>query len=86
MGSCEAVCDISDRFFSLIFQNEIQAFPLPNLLNTGLTIIEIGLFYGGEHLGAKICRSPDFQDGDFCSVLNRERWHVKTLQILVEFF
>ena len=24
--------------------------PLPNLLNTGFTIIEIGLFYGGENL------------------------------------
>ena len=28
---------------------------LPDLLNTGFTIVEIGLFYGGEHLGAKIC-------------------------------
>ena len=24
--SCEAVCNIFDRFFSLIFQNEIQSF------------------------------------------------------------
>ena len=29
--------------------------PLPDLLNTEFTIIEIDLFYGGEHLGAKIC-------------------------------
>ena len=29
--------------------------PLPHLLNTGFTIAEIGLFYGGEHFGAKIC-------------------------------
>ena len=27
--------------------------PLPDLLNTGFTIIEIGLFYGGEHSEAK---------------------------------
>ena len=30
--------------------------PLPDLLNTGFTIIEIGLFYGGENLEAKICK------------------------------
>ena len=30
--------------------------PLPDFLNTGFTIVEIGLFYGGEHLGVKICR------------------------------
>ena len=29
---------------------------LPDLLNTGLTIVEIGLFYDSEHLGVKICR------------------------------
>ena len=34
--------------------------PLPDLPNTGLTIIEIGLFYGGEHLEAKICRFQNF--------------------------
>ena len=28
--------------------------PLPDLLNTGFTIIEFGLFHGGEHLEAKI--------------------------------
>ena len=33
--------------------------PLPDLLNTGFTIIEIGLFYGGENLEAKI---PYFLD------------------------
>ena len=39
---------------------------LPELLDTKLTIIEIGLFYGGEHLEAKICRFLTFfwQDGD----------------------
>ena len=26
---------------------------LQDLLNTGFTIIEIGLFYGGEHVGEK---------------------------------
>ena len=36
--------------------------PLPDLLNTRFTIIEIGLFYGGEHLGAKICRFLTFFD------------------------
>ena len=36
--------------------------PLPDLLNSGFTIIEIGLFYGGEHLGAKISQIPDFFD------------------------
>ena len=30
--------------------------PLPDLLNTGFTIVEVGLIYGGEQLGAKICR------------------------------
>ena len=53
--------------------------PLPDLLNTRFTIVEIGLFYGGEHLGAKICRFLTFfdkitsitQDGNFWSVLNR---------------
>ena len=34
--------------------------PLPDLLNTGFTIIEISLFYGGENLEAKICK--DFLD------------------------
>ena len=52
--SCEAVCDNFDQFFCLIFLNGIQS--LPDLLNTRFTIVEIGLFYGGEHLGAKICR------------------------------
>ena len=52
--SCEAVWGIFDQFFCLIFKMEFN--PLPDLLNTGFTIVEIGLFYGGEHLGAKICR------------------------------
>ena len=30
--------------------------PLSHLLNTRFTIIEIGLFYGGKHLEAKLCR------------------------------
>ena len=34
--------------------------PLPDLLNTEFKIIEIGLFYGGEHLGAKLCRFLTF--------------------------
>ena len=32
-----------------VFENEIQ--PLPDLLSTEFTIIEIGLYYGGEPLG-----------------------------------
>ena len=36
--------------------------PLPDLLNTEFTIIEIGLFYGDEHLGAKMCRFVSFFD------------------------
>ena len=76
-------------FYVWFFKMEFN--PLPDLLNTGFTIIEIGLFYGGEHLGAKICRFLTFltrslQDGDFWSVLNRGWRRVKTLQILVEFF
>ena len=64
--------------------------PLPDLLNIRFTVTEIDLFYGGEHLGAKICRFLTFltrslQDGDFSSVLNRGRCG-KILQILVEFF
>ena len=43
--------------------------PLPDLLNTGFTIIEIGLFYSGEHLGAKMCGfltylTRSLQEGD----------------------
>ena len=47
--------------------------PLPHLLYTGFTIIEIGLFYGGEHMEAKMCSKEP-------------RRRVITLQILVEFF
>ena len=56
--SCEALCDFFDWFFCLIFKNELQ----PDLLNTGFTITEIGLFYGDENLEAKIilCRFQAF--------------------------
>ena len=39
---------------------------LPDLLNIEFTIIEIGLFDGGERLEVKICRFLIFltQDGD----------------------
>ena len=48
--------------FSVYFL-KMEFNPLPDLLNTGFTIIEIGLFYGGEHLGAKnICRFLTFFD------------------------
>ena len=36
--------------------------PLPDLLNTGFTVIEIGLFYEGENLEGKICRFQTFLD------------------------
>ena len=35
---------------------------LPDLKNTGFKIIEVGLFYGGEHLEVKICRFLTFVD------------------------
>ena len=35
---------------------------LPDLLNTGFTIIENWFVYGGEHLGVKICRFLTFFD------------------------
>ena len=64
--SCEAtfLINFSVWFFKIEFN------PLPDLLNTGFEIMEIGLFYGGEHLGVKICRFlifltrslPDLQD------------------------
>ena len=38
--SCGAVCDIFDQLFCLIFKMELN--PLPDLLNTGFTIIEFG--------------------------------------------
>ena len=53
---------------------------LPDLMNTGFTIIEIGLFYGDWDTKIRW-----IQDGDFCSVLNRGR-RMKTLQLLVAFF
>ena len=35
---------------------KMEFIPFPDLLNIGFTIVEIGMFYGGEHLAAKICR------------------------------
>ena len=40
----------------------MESNPLPGLLNTGYTIIEFGLFYGGENLEAKIWRFQTFSD------------------------
>ena len=69
--SCEAVWDIMISFSVWFFKMEFNH--LRDLLNTGFTIVEIGLFYSGKHLGAKICRLltclRSLQDGD--SVLNR---------------
>ena len=52
---------------------------LPDLLNTGFTIVEIVLFYGGENLEAKICRFQALfgQHGH----VYRGRRRVKTLQM-----
>ena len=58
----KTVCD----FFLSIFQFNILKMKfnhLPDLLNTGFTIIDIaftGLFCGGEHLGARLCRFLTF--------------------------
>ena len=59
--------------------------PLPDLLNTRFRIIEIGLFYGGQHLhGSENMQIPDFleQHGH----IYRGQRRVRTLQLLVEFF
>ena len=47
--------------FSVLFL-KMEFNPLPDLMNAGFTIIEIGLFYGGEDLGLKICRFLTFFD------------------------
>ena len=70
----KAVCNIFDQFQSVwLFKMEFN--PLPDLLNTWFTIVEIDLFYGGKHLRAKTCRFLTYfdtlQDGDIWSVLNR---------------
>ena len=48
--------------------------PLPDLLNIGFTIAEIGLFYGGELLGRKICRFLT----NFDKITSRWRFLVNT--------
>ena len=57
---CEAVWYIFEQFSVSFFKMAFN--PLPDLVNTGFTIIEIGLFYGGERLGAKIYRFLTFFD------------------------
>ena len=54
--SSAALCNVFVREFKLEFN------PLPNLLKTGFTIVEIALFYSGEHLEAKICRFLSYFD------------------------
>ena len=49
-----------DRFFCLIFKMEFN--PLPDLLNSGIVIIEISLFYSGKNLESKICIFQTFLD------------------------
>ena len=59
--------------------------PLPDLLNNGFTIIEIGLFYGGQHLEAKICTFLIFFDKMAMSTSSRNllsRRRVKALQYI----
>ena len=88
--SCEVVWGIFDQLFCLIFKMEFN--PLPDLVNTGFINVEISLFYGGEHLGAKICRFLTCFDKitsrwRFSTYLLNRGWRrVKTLQILVVFF
>ena len=51
--------------WNLGFMKQFATFlidPLPDLLNNGFTIIDTGLFYGGEHLWAKICIFLTFFD------------------------
>ena len=64
------------------FKMEFQL--LPDLLNTGFTIIEIGLLYGGENWTQRDEDSNFFwQNGEVYLI----SWRcVKTLQIFVEFF
>ena len=47
--SCEAVCDIFGFVFLFDFLKKEFNYLL-YLLNTGFAVIEIGSFYGGEHL------------------------------------
>ena len=56
---------------------------LPGLLNTGFTIVEIGLFYDGERLLAKVCRLltcfRSLQDCDSVWLVLNRVGRVKTL-------
>ena len=53
--------------------------PLPDLLNTGYTVIEIGLLHGGEHL--EICKFLTFfwQDGVVNFIEDNDVWTVEEL-------
>ena len=55
--------------------------PFPDLLNTGFTVIEIGLFYGVETWKQKYANSKLFSDNMAMFL----RPTTKILQILVEF-
>ena len=49
------------RRFCSVFLFEMELNPLPDLLVTGFTIIEIGLFHDdGENMEEKICRFLTF--------------------------
>ena len=50
-------------FSAWIFKMKFN--PMPDLLYTGFTIIEINLFYGGEYLRAKICGFLTFLRSNF---------------------
>ena len=66
LSFCDVVCDIFDRIFSLIFQKGTQTFA--RFIEYR---IQNHLFYGGEHLEAKICRfDPDF----FFGKMNGDLW------------
>ena len=48
--------------------------PLPDLLNIRFTITEIGLFYGGENLEAKICRLQTILDNMAMFIEDDDVW------------
>ena len=73
--SCAALCNVFVRFFCLMLCNGF--IPLPDLLKTGFTIIEFGLFYGDERLEAKIYRFLTFLTRWLCLFNRRQQKHFK---------
>ena len=84
-------------FSVCFFLNGINFDLLPDLLNNGFAIFETDLFYGSKHNHGRVnMQIPDIYWQDMhgytvclqysitMSLLSRQ--HVKTLQILIEFF